>query len=192
VTIAEQQVTQREANVAIGGYCVGLAVLIASFAVSYLDFLETNNTNVLALILLLAGAGVAFISSFFVWTTDIGQTTRFVSGALTAGGGALGLATWPFALTAFVLPSGEELRSACWYPLIDAGAHGGVGKTLDISTTLLPTQIHCSMGTGPSAVVLSGLESTALSAVVIALMLLAIGGIYLMLTRGKRSNTGTR
>ncbi|TFC58556.1 hypothetical protein E3O62_10220 [Cryobacterium sp. TMT2-15-1] len=93
MTTAEQQVTQREANVAIGGCCVGLAVLIASFAASYLDYLETNNTNVLALILLLAGVGVAFISSFFVWTTDIGQTTRFVSGALTAGGGALGLAT---------------------------------------------------------------------------------------------------
>lgn len=190
MTVEDQKATQGESRAAIGGYGVGLTVLISSFMVSCLDLPETNYTSVSALILLLAGASVAFFSSFFVWTTDIGQTARFVAGALSAGGGALGLANWPFVLTVFMLPSGEELRSVCWDALIVVGADGGVGKTLEMSTTLLPTQIHCSIGMGPSAVVLSGLESTALSAVVIALAVLLIGGIYLMVTPGKPRSIG--
>ena len=190
MTVEEQKVTQGETRAAIGGYGVGLTVLIASFIVSCFDLPETNYASASALILLLAGAGVAFVSSFFVWTTDIGQTARFVAGALSAAGGALGLAIWPFALTAFMLPSGEELRSVCWDALIVVGADGGVGKTLEMSTTLLPTQIHCSIGTEPSAVVLAGLESTALSAVIFALVVLLIGGIYVMVTPGKPSSVG--
>ena len=188
MTVDEQKVTQGETRAAIGGYGVGLTVLIASFIVSCFDLPETNYASASALILLLAGAGVAFVSSFFVWTTDIGQTARFVAGALSAGGGALGLAIWPFALTAFMRPSGEEWRSVCWSALVDAD--GGVGKTLKMSTMLLPTQIHCSIGTEPSAVVLAGLESTALSAVIFALVVLLIGGIYLMVTPGKPSSVG--
>jgi hypothetical protein len=175
-----QRTTRREAHAAIGGYCVGLAVLIVSFAVSSIGFLDTNDPGTAALILLLAGALISFISSFFVWTTHIGQTARFVSGALFAGLGAYGLAIWPFVLSIFILPNGQERRLACWDPLGDAGAQGGIGKYLDISTTLIPAQIRCSIEESPSVEVLSRLESLALSSVVIVLACLVIVGIYLM------------
>ena len=177
--------THGEAVAAVVWYSGGLALLILSFSVSYANFLSSNTTSGMAVILLLAGAGVAFISSFFVWITPRGQTARFVLGALSAGGGALSLAVWPFVLPMWFLPDGEELRSACWYSLFDAGVHGGTGKTLHITTMLFPTQISCDVGPGPSAVVFSGLEATALSAVVLLFVFHVLIGVWLMVTRGR-------
>jgi hypothetical protein len=182
-TMEEQRTTQREARAAIVGYGVGLTVLIVSFAASSIGFLNNNLPGTPALILLLTGALIAFVSSFFVWTTRIGQTTRFVAGALAAGVGACALAFWPFVLSIWILPDGDERRSACWGPLVDAGVQGGVGQTVEISTTLLPAQIHCGIGASPSVRALPGLESMTLSAVVIALACLVIVGVCLMIPR---------
>ena len=177
--------THREAVCAVAAFYVGLTLLILSFAVSYASFLSSNTTSGMAVIILLVGAGVTFISSFFVWITPRGQTARFEWGALSAGGGALSLAVWPFVLLMWFLPDGEELRSACWDSLIDAGANGGIGKILHISTTLFPTQISCDVGAGPSTVVISGFEATALSAVILLFVFHVLVGVWLMVTRGR-------
>ena len=96
--------TKGEAVAAVGGYSGGLALLVLSFAVSYAGFLSSNTTSGAAVIILLIGAGVAFVSSFFVWATARGRNARFVWGAVSAGGGALSLAVWPFVLPPVVSP----------------------------------------------------------------------------------------
>ena len=96
--------TKGEAVAAVGGYSGGLALLVLSFAVSYAGFLSSNTTSDAAVIILLIGAGVAFVSSFFVWATARGRSARFVWGAVSAGGGALSLAVWPFVLPPVVSP----------------------------------------------------------------------------------------